>query len=175
MCMYSCPTLEKSAVQPKTTSLCSSITVITLCFICTILQTGEYTVVADQYHEGGWVGGGKRGRGRGGWNVCHYNSYCYNYNCYTCLFPLVHPKLPVPPPPHVPPPLLPRSPPPPLPPPLHPPHKYAGAATCCNRAKYILLLFSAGLNMSCSVPGARIYSQTVKRDKYTGYLNVELV
>ena len=28
--MYSCPTLEKSAVQPKTTSLCSSITVITL-------------------------------------------------------------------------------------------------------------------------------------------------
>ena len=29
--LYSCPTLEKSAVQPKTTSLCSSITVITLC------------------------------------------------------------------------------------------------------------------------------------------------
>ena len=28
--MYSCPTLEKSAAQPKTTSLCSSITVITL-------------------------------------------------------------------------------------------------------------------------------------------------
>ena len=28
--LYSCPTLEKSAVQPKTTSLCSSITVITL-------------------------------------------------------------------------------------------------------------------------------------------------
>ena len=31
--MYSCPTLEKSAVQPKTTSLCSSITVITLWYL----------------------------------------------------------------------------------------------------------------------------------------------
>ena len=39
--MYSCPTLEKSAVQPKTTSLCSSITVITLWCERSVSTVGE--------------------------------------------------------------------------------------------------------------------------------------
>ena len=46
--MYSCPTLEKNAVQPKTTSPCLSITVITLCF----RVSGGYSLSLDNLKEG---------------------------------------------------------------------------------------------------------------------------
>ena len=46
--MYSCPTSEKNAVQPKTTSPCFSITFITLCF----RVSAGYSLSIDTLKEG---------------------------------------------------------------------------------------------------------------------------